>query len=479
MRLLLILLLFVLARAEYEYGCMIDAGSSGSRIYVYQWPQRISSDSTPPRPSAITQQGWSIPQIPGLSDYASHPEDAGKSLQSLVDFARNITLGLLDNDLSRLARVPIYLKATAGMRILPAAISSRIMKSVRDFLRQSGFLFEDSFARVISGEEEGVFGWITTNYLMGTLGSDVKDTYGAMDMGGASTQITFGPSEEILAGFFPLRIDSHSYALYTHSFLYMGINEAKYRVYENVIRWQENSGRSGPIYEHPCLAIGFSVNYTYTPSPGGNARNVMFVGGSNSSLCMQLTQQLLGKDYVCSSGLGRCSVAGVYQPSLSGNFVAFSNFYSVFHSLKFPTNVTLAAVDQRMQYLCNLNWTQLSQEYKPDQYLPYQCGNAMYLLSLLRDGYGFAPDATNIIYNNKVGPNEIGWTLGAILFEENLLPWSISARSCSSYRNTAVGLGIGLAFAGALLVAAAAALYMVSRHPSKTDKDNDEYHKMP
>ena len=43
------------------------------------------------------------------------------------------------------------------------------MASVRSIIAASPFLFEPSWARVISGEEEGVFGWISANYQLGLL----------------------------------------------------------------------------------------------------------------------------------------------------------------------------------------------------------------------------------------------------------------------------------------------------------------------
>ena len=50
-------------------------------------------------------------------------------------------------------------------------------------------MFENKWARIISGEEEGAYGWITVNYLLNTLDStDSNDTtFGALDLGGKST----------------------------------------------------------------------------------------------------------------------------------------------------------------------------------------------------------------------------------------------------------------------------------------------------
>jgi apyrase len=68
---------------------------------------------------------------------------------------------------------------------------------------------------VISGEEEGTFGWVAVNYLQNTLSADPSTTIGALDMGGASTQITFAPQDEVLSSYFPVHLNGNYYPLYT------------------------------------------------------------------------------------------------------------------------------------------------------------------------------------------------------------------------------------------------------------------------
>lgn len=50
-----------------------------------------------------------------------------------------------------------------------ASAADRILGSVRQTLERSPFMFKDDFARIISGEEEGLSSWVTVNYLNGAL----------------------------------------------------------------------------------------------------------------------------------------------------------------------------------------------------------------------------------------------------------------------------------------------------------------------
>ena len=84
------------------------------------------------------------------------------------------------------------LKATGGMRLVPEPERGRIMAEVRRYLAAS--LFDLQSAVIISGQQEALFGWMTVNYMLGLLGDGGPfPTVGALDLGGASTQITFLP----------------------------------------------------------------------------------------------------------------------------------------------------------------------------------------------------------------------------------------------------------------------------------------------
>jgi apyrase len=167
----------------YSYGCVIDAGSSGSRIHVYQWQSQ-------PLSAPITKY-FTHESSPGISD----PNHGVAVLLDLIGLARVSLPRSIDLD-----TVPIFLGATAGMRILDPATEASIMKEVRSLLRTSGFVFRDEWARTISGEEEGAYGWLVANYLMNGArlpGIQSDTTYGAIDLGGASAQISFRPSGAI------------------------------------------------------------------------------------------------------------------------------------------------------------------------------------------------------------------------------------------------------------------------------------------
>jgi Golgi nucleoside diphosphatase len=240
-----------------QYAVMIDAGSTGSRAYVYEWQSRVYTpplELPPPLTRPITQSGWSLQLEPGVS-HLSGSALTGQ-LDQLLAFAK-ATLSK-QQPAPALSDVPVYLFATAGVRTMEREKRDGLMEEISTHFAASEFSFTKGSARSISGEEEAAFGWVTVNYLLNTLSSSDTST-GALDLGGASTQVTFEPqSDSILASAFPLNLaKGMQHNLYAHSYLYYGNNEAAALVYNDVLAEEP----TGETVQNPCFATGYSRYY--------------------------------------------------------------------------------------------------------------------------------------------------------------------------------------------------------------------------
>ena len=88
-RLLLPLLLaHTTAKSKYDvvdrddattFGILIDAGSTGSRVHIYQWEKRDFNTLPPPLSLPLTSERWTERIKPGLSDYNDDAERAAKT----------------------------------------------------------------------------------------------------------------------------------------------------------------------------------------------------------------------------------------------------------------------------------------------------------------------------------------------------------------------------------------------------------------
>ena len=184
----------------------------------------------------------------GLSEYRADARSAALSLKPLLETAMEAVPPSLR------ACTPIAVKATAGLRLLGAEMSHKILVAVRDMLElEYPFPIADgrdsSLRRgveIMEGKDEGVFAWITVNYLLNRIGSDGKSsaedkagtkvkTAAVMDLGGASTQIVFQPLYESSShGMHPgehvyelSNFGGKKYTLYQNSYLGYGLMEAR------------------------------------------------------------------------------------------------------------------------------------------------------------------------------------------------------------------------------------------------------------
>lgn len=64
-------------------------------------------------------------------------------------------------------QTPFLLMATAGLRMLPDAVAEDILASCRHEILQGGF--SQASTAVISGIQEGLYAWLSVNYVKNAL----------------------------------------------------------------------------------------------------------------------------------------------------------------------------------------------------------------------------------------------------------------------------------------------------------------------
>lgn len=171
-----------------QYAIMIDAGSTGSRVHVYKFNNCGPTPELENEEFKMTEKraGGS-----GLSSYKTDAEGAAKSLDPLLQVA----VDTVPDEYKSCS--PIAVKATAGLRLLGEEMSTKILDAVRTRL-ETEYPFpvvskEKGGVEIMPGEMEGVYAWITTNYLLGKIGGpDKSPTAAVLDLGGGSTQIKDG-----------------------------------------------------------------------------------------------------------------------------------------------------------------------------------------------------------------------------------------------------------------------------------------------
>lgn len=402
---------------KFKYGIVLDAGSSHTAVYIYEWPaEKDNNTGNVKQVNACKVKGQ------GISSYASSPSGAGDSLIDCMQEAVRLV------PTSRHQETPLYLGATAGMRLLrmvDKAASEKVFEAVASRLKT--FPFDYQGARILSGQEEGAFGWVTVNYLSELLKQGVG-TMGALDLGGASTQISFVASgaAESPDNSVTFRLYGNDYNLYTHSFLCYGKDQALR------LALAHQTDAETLVVEDPCFHPGYSVIRDYAKlydSPCVSDRKPL-------SLRLSFTHQGTGEASQCKAVVKRvfnfsqcayshCSFNGVYQPPLQGRFGAFSAYFFVMNFLNLTSDSSLESVQEKLANYCSTPWQQIKLQHPlvKEKYLAEYCFSATYILSLLTEGYGFTSDHwRDVTFIEKISGSDAGWTLGYMLNLTNMIP---------------------------------------------------------
>ncbi|RDB14812.1 putative guanosine-diphosphatase [Hypsizygus marmoreus] len=410
-----------------QYALMIDAGSTGSRIHIYKFNNCGPSAKYEYEVFNITK--------PGLSGYKGHPLDAARSLDVLMDQAVRVVPEELQSC------TPVAVKATAGLRLLPGTQSADIIAAVERRLHEEyPFpLAEKDPVVIMDGKDEGVYAWITANYLLDTIRSDSKDTatYAVLDLGGASTQIAFEPTfsrpdSSLVEGEhkYDLVFGGKKHLLYQHSYLGYGLMSARQHVHQLVdfmasIRMQGDP-KDGAVVGNPCIAKGVQRMIEIEDERSNIKRNVTMDGEEIGSFeaCNRVIELVMAKDAICE--VKPCSFNGVYQPSLldtfhTGKVLLLSYFYDRLAPLLPPsTPITVSTVAATARDVCQgrpqwlkrwgANAHAMAELGKRAEY----CLDLTFMYGLLRLGYEFE-DTREMVIGKQLQNTELGWCLGATL----------------------------------------------------------------
>ncbi|KAK9463714.1 nucleoside phosphatase family-domain-containing protein [Lipomyces oligophaga] len=408
-----------------QYALMIDAGSTGSRIHVYEFHNCYEMPELVREVFEMTK--------PGLSSYPTDSNAAARSLDPLLAVA------MKEVPDEYKSCTPIAVKATAGLRILGSYASERILLKVRERLEKN-YPFPvvpGDGVSIMDGSDEGVYAWITTNYLLGNIGTKAEHSTAAVfDLGGGSTQIVFEPtfpvseagvSEVMTNGDHKYDLDfgGRKFTLYQHSHLGYGLMEARKKVHLAVLRaaMADNSDVVPKTVTNPCIPPGMTreVEVALTDK---KTVTVSMVGPTEPSgtQCRYLTEQILQKEAECS--VPPCSFNGVHQPSLLRTFAKedifiFSYFYDRTFPLGMPHSFTLSELRDLTARVCKgtPSWDSFGAipgALEELQGRPEWCLDLNFMVAMLHAGYDIPLDR-EVKIAKKLKGNELGWCLGASL----------------------------------------------------------------
>ncbi|MCJ1317749.1 Guanosine-diphosphatase [Xylographa vitiligo] len=402
-----------------QYALMIDAGSTGSRIHVYRFN---NCGATPELEHEEFKMTEPKKDGSGLSSFGADAEGAARSLDVLMDVAMHTVPDKLKSC------SPVAVKATAGLRKLGPELSEKILEAVRTRL-ETVYPFpvvsrERDGVVVMEGKDEGVYAWITTNYLLGKIGGpDKSPTAAVFDLGGGSTQIVFQPTfksptkgmpDKLAEGDhkYTLNFGGRDFELYQHSHLGYGLMSAREAMHKTLVQSVSDTYGSDKSWmtrtiEHPCIAPNMSKEVKVTLDDGTELEATMVGPWTGApAQCRGLAERILKKEEKCE--LAPCSFGGVHQPSLEMTFARedvyiFSYFYDRTQPLGMPESFTLKELRDLTEKVCQgekcwETFQGVDGAIKELRDRPEYCLDLNFMMALLHTGYEMPIDREEPVY---------------------------------------------------------------------------------
>ncbi|KAG7352089.1 GDA1/CD39 nucleoside phosphatase family protein [Nitzschia inconspicua] len=486
------------ATSSSPYKIILDGGSTGSRLHIFEFVTEEPEDAENNGSSDVivsannrnsnknntttvkcVRRGSSRANIP-LSAFGRLPGDreplrpatVSQHLLPLFDYAASIIPAEYH------ASTGVYFQATAGMRLLEESEQEAVYDALyQGLMEHPSFVFkgmERKDIATLSGEMEAYYGALAANFLQGVIDTELRLTasvapsektdgdnhpvVGALDMGGSSTQIVYvhNPSELPLDGSgicektqlkaqdssemlsnnacqapdIPQLKDEH---FFSTSYLSYGVDQFRERLWNTLVEERAREEEESPetcgakVIFNPCANKGFEVEW----------QGYTLYGTGATSECIRYARRLIPhpENPVDMHTHGKV-VGGVEHPPIRGKFLAMSLYFFSLDSLRVFSqpdedshralnlswpNPSIQELEDALDGLCSRDWhndmalQESAHSFTRAEVLPHRCLETVYMVTLLKDGFGFHPTSRDITFTFLVDDNEVEWTLGMAL----------------------------------------------------------------
>ncbi|EAS04668.2 GDA1/CD39 nucleoside phosphatase family protein (macronuclear) [Tetrahymena thermophila SB210] len=410
--------------AETQDTCLyvlLDAGSSSTKIRLYKSVCRRSSQI--PQLEALT-----IPKDKDGKDLFADKIKVGDNKKNALtdvvltetDFTNYFDVAFkIISDMKQYYKFDIkpflFLRATAGLRLLPQQQQEQILNLVRTvFRKQDSFYFlDDSWVKIITGEEEGLFLWLSVNYAYQKIKHqniqqfDVSKTIAVIDIGGASAQTAFYSNSNNKLIDLP--------------------EKTRVQIYSNTILGYGNDQIIASVLGTPDFASCFQKTDGFTHTLKDQNKNDVVVSGdydfvkcTNAMLTLlKITDcQYKNDDSVvdCSASSQLKKLTGQKQIiGASSVFYAKQELYKKLN--KEGDTFILKDFRELAKQYCQLTLTQ--DQFKANDRTFTSCIQMMWVSTFLIDGLGLLNDQVTTLqqYNSY----NIDWSIGSLIYDINAL----------------------------------------------------------
>lgn len=455
--LLFLLLIYMVSMYAYAYWSrgtskfyvVLDCGSTGTRVYVYQASLNYKKDGSLPlvirsfnegvKKKPRSQSGRAYDRMetePGFDKLVRNVSGLTAAINPLVWWAKKQIPKQSHKTTS------LFLYATAGVRRLPDADSRWLLDNAWSILKTSPFFCKREWVKIISGVEEAYYGWAALNYRTHMLGvMSKKATFGALDLGGSSLQVTFESKDNMRnSSSLKLRIGVIDHHLNAYSLSGYGLNDAFDKTVARLVMALPESKSTDLVngnveLKHPCLHSGYKEQYICSQcasnfkeggSPVVQGRKIgkggkpgislHLVGAPNWEECSALAKVAVNISEWSHRSPGiDCDLQPCALPDNlarpHGHFYAMSGFFVVYRFFNLTADASLDDVLEKGREFCEKTWEVAKNSVAPQPFIEQYCFRAPYITLLLREGLHITDNQITI------GSGGITWTLGVALLE--------------------------------------------------------------